>query len=290
MFGKYEHLNKLEEQKMKLKEKLKALADVLTEDQLVSLEEQIKTMVSDEVALRVEEKTTELDKEAELYCEQEVEKRVAEIKETLIEQYDEKLEELENTIVEKVDQFLEMEVTSQISDEMIEKVAMNETFKPIVEGIQKLFEEKYVALDSEGNKVLAETKAEVKELKDKLNEAYAEKLELSKLAESAAVKLKISEKTEDLTESQKQRVKVFFEDKSFDEVESKIDSFVEMISETAEEDKDKTIIAEEKNFSTEDGTIEKTIEEANVANVNESEEVEQKTPYHSTINTAQKFL
>lgn len=276
---------------MKLKEKLKALADVLTDEQLVSLEEQIKTMVSDEVALRVEEKTTELDKEAELYCEQEIEKRLTEEKEKLIEQYEEKLEELENTIVEKVDQFLEMEVTSQISDEMIEKVAINETFKPIVEGIQKLFEEKYVALDAEGNKILAETKAEVKELKDKLDEVYAEKLELSKLAENAAVQLKISEKTQDLTESQKQRVKVFFEDKSFDEVDSKIDSFIEMIGEAVEEDSIKETIAEEKNFSAEDGKIEENIEKENAANVvNESDEVETKRPYSSTLNTAQKFL
>lgn len=279
---------------MKLKEQLKALADVLTDEQLVSLEEQIKTMVSEETDLRVEEKTKELNEQANDYCEQEISKKVLEEKETLIEQYDKKLEELEDTIVEKVDQFIEMEVASQISDEAIEKVAINETFKPIIEGIQHLFEEKYVALDSEGNKVLSEVKAEVKDLKEKLDEAYTEKLEMAKLAETAAVQLKISEKTEELTESQKQRVVTFFEGKSFDEVEKKIDSFVDIINESSAEEttEEETNLNEENNFSNEDGEPEKDTEEKDRIDEGKEEGTseEEKPKYSSVVSIAQNLL
>lgn len=282
---------------MKLTDKIKELKDVLSDEQLVSLEDTIKEMVESEVGLRTEEKINELEAKADEYCEQEIAKKVEEEKEALIEQYDGKLEELEENIVEKMDQFLEAEINEQISDEAVEKVAINETFEPIIKGIMHLFEDKYVSLDSEGNKVLAEQKAKTEELEEKVSELIADKMELSTLAESAAVKLLIAEKTEDMTETQKDRVKTFFEGKSFDDAKEKIDSFVELIEESDESDNDEDTEDinenEENNFSNEDGEATEENENKEIVTENEENKDEEDgdKPYSTpTINKAQDFL
>lgn len=282
---------------MKLTDKIKELKDVLTEEQILSLEDDIKVMVKEEVDLRIEEKVNELEVKAEEYCEKEISEKVEAEKEKLIEEYEGKLEELEENIVEKVDQFLDSEINEQISDEAIEKLALNETFEPIITGIQELFETKYAALDSEGSKALAEAKEQVGKLEEEKDELIADKMELSELAESAAVKLKLKEATEELTETQKERVETFFEGKSFEEVEKKIEPFVAMLNESDDsddEDDDTENINEENNFSDEDGEVTKENEEKE--NINESEESEnddadEDKPYTSTnIDGAQNFL
>lgn len=231
-----------------------ALKDVLSPEQLdefktevqQAIDESVKAKVDAEivrleekaeeyVGLVVEEKTNELTTKAEEFVALQLEEKKAE----LIKEYDEKLEQLETTVVESLDRFLDSEISEKISDSLLESVAQHQALRPLVDGMKKLFEDHYVALDSDGSKVIVKLQEENSKLEDKLSEAIAEKLELSELAESAAIELLVREKTEELSIGQSSKVKMFFEGKSFDEVSSKIDSYINLISE--EEDKEETV-------------------------------------------------
>jgi hypothetical protein len=273
---------------MKLTEKLK---DVMSPEDLIELESGIKTMVNEQVALRVEEKTIELEKKAEEFCEQEIRNKVAEEKEALIETYEKKMEDLENNMVEKLDNFLDSVITEQISEESIKKIALNETYEPIIKGIQDLFESKYVAIDSNGEKLVKEQKETVRQLRNENSTLIKEKMELSELAEAGAVKLIISEKTDGLTETQKTRVKNFCENKTFDEVERQIDSFIDLVE--GKEDDDEEVLDEkvESNNSDKDaGNAEDELNENKKEDKPEDTLNENEDVYGGVINSANKFL
>jgi hypothetical protein len=149
----------------------------------------------------------------------------------LEKEYDEKLDELETKLIETLDKFLDSEISEEISDEMLERVAINETLKPIVEGIQNVFSENHIELDSDGAKKIKELSDSLESVKSELSETIAEKMELSELAEKGATKLLLIEKTEGLSKAQKDRINVILEDKSFDETESKIDDIINFVIE-----------------------------------------------------------
>jgi len=278
---------------MKITEKLK---EVLSEEDLKTFEDSVKKMIDEQVELRVDEKTTELEEKAEEFCEQEITKKVAEEKEALIESYDLKMEELENNMVERLDGFLDAVITEQISDETLTKIAINETLEPLVEGIKTLFEEKYVALDTDGQKLVAEAKEEVKKLKDENSDLLADKIELSELAEMGSIRALVAESTRDLTETQIERVKALCEGKSFDEVEGKITAIVEMVSESEDSEKENLDENEDPNLSDKDsgdpkGAINenKKEEEDNKDNLNEDVN-DDDDPMTSIIDSVNNYL
>jgi len=241
----------LEEQVASLiEEKAKVRADLIVEEvkaELENLAEEFTAMKIDEA---VSAKTKELEEEyqtktelfketaiekiqemAEGYVAKEVDEKVSAIKAQLDEEYAEKVSTLEENVVDKLDKFLDLEITSKISDELLEAVAINETYAPIIAGIQSLFESKFVSLDSEGKSIVESAKTEAESLKTKLNESMAEKIALSEKIEKVQTQLLIAQKTEGLTESQKERVSIMLEGKDFEEVSSKIDTVVDIITE-----------------------------------------------------------
>lgn len=231
--------------KMKLiSEKLESLG-VASED-LSTITDTISEMVAESVDTLVEEEKTKIEAIAEEYCAQKIEEGVKAVKEELIEEYDSLLEAFETELVEKLDTFLEMEISSKISEDTLKSIAVNETYKPIIEGIKGLFESEYVALDVEGHGLVRRKQSEVEQLEEQLSQALAEKMELQEAAELAATKLLIANKTKDLTESEIVRVQQFFEGKSFDEVNKKIDGFVDIVTESVTAAKKTSTLSESK--------------------------------------------
>lgn len=266
-----------------IEEKAKERADLIVEEVKAELETlaesytamKIEEAVSEKVSLLEEEyqHKTELFKEtaiekiqemAEGYIAKEVETKVEEIRTVLQEEYAEKVEILEENVVDKLDKFLDLEITSKISDELLEAVAINETYAPIIAGIQHLFETKYVAIDSEGSKIVEAAKAEAEDAKKKLDEAFAEKVKLASKVEKLQTGLLIATKTEGLTESQKDRAMLMLEGKSYEDVLSKIDTVVDIITEAEDVigGTSKTeVINENENHDVFAGYIEEAVEE-----------------------------
>ena len=234
-------------------------------EDLIEIQETVKEMVDEKVEILVEEKTTELETLAEEYCAKQIDEGVVAEKEKLEAEYETKYVELEDRLVENIDQFLDVQICENISDEALKSVAINETYAPIIEGIKTLFEDKYTALDVEGDGLLKDYKEKLDESEEKVSSLIAEKIELSNLAEASACKLLISEKVKDLTDTDRERVLTFFEGKDFDEIESKIDGFVDMVIEK------ETIVTESKVAKV---TSKETISESEVTSESECIEEE----------------
>jgi len=218
---------------------MKKLKDVLSESEVVKFEKATKKLVTEQVALRVEEETKKITLKGEEFCKIKIEEGVKKASEKLIEEYDKKLEDLEEVVVERLDKFLDLEISTQISDDVLKKIAINETLQPLVSKIQDVFEKDFVALDSDGQKVIEETKRELQELRDEHSKKIAENIELAELSEKAACDLLVLKKTSHLTETDRERVKNFCEGKSFDDLSNKIDSFVSLVEDDNKSDDSK---------------------------------------------------
>jgi hypothetical protein len=214
-----------------MKNILKKLEGVMSAEDLTELQNSISEKINESAQAKadliVEEKINELETLSEEY----VEKRVAEEKLALEEAKTTDMEALETSLIENLDAFLNSEIASKISDEAVLKVAINETLLPVIEGIKRVFEESHIAIDSEGSTIVKESVSKVKELEEQTSTLIAEKMELTEkvaLFEKAEL---LDAKVEGLNEDQQKRVFMMFENASIDDINAKIDPFLEMIIE-----------------------------------------------------------
>lgn len=220
---------------MKKSEIIKKLEGVLSAEDLKTFEESLDEMIQEKVDMLAEEKENYLTEKAEEYTEKEVQRRLDEETENLIEEYDKKMEQLEEKVIDTLDEFLDSEIISEsISDELVEKTALNETYKPIIDGIMDLFENKFVSLDTEGYKLVKEAKETVESKTKELDEIMEEKISLKKENEDLKSAVLVAQKIEGMTPKQKDRVINFFEGKEYSNIKKEIDDFVEMVKEEHE--------------------------------------------------------
>jgi len=239
----------------KITEKIK---EILTPEDLEAFEGAVESLISERTALVEEELKNKYDEIAEEYVQKRLAEEIEKEKASLVESYDQKLSALEKKVVNKLDSFMDHVITEQISDETIEKIAINETLQPIVNGIKKLYEDNHIAIDADGSNVIKEKEEKISDLEKKLSESIAKGMETEERLEKTAVFLLISEKTEGMVKSQKDRVVKMFRDKPFEEVEDKIETFIEMVKESREkpikENKETKKIDE--ILTEDDGTVE----------------------------------
>lgn len=218
-----------------LPEKLK---EVLSEDDQKKLETAIGDLIeskSDERAdLKVEAKTKELTATLEADFAKKLDEAIVAEKAKLEEEKTKAIEALEESLLEKLSSFLDLQISEKISEETLEKIAINETFKPIIEGIKDLFESKFIELDTDGEALLRDAKEEIESLNDKISSEITEKIELKESIDRLKADILVKEKTKDLSPEQATKVAKFFEDKDLKETEKKIDAFLEMIVEKEE--------------------------------------------------------
>jgi len=253
-FLELELKERLDEAKATLEAEYETKTQSFKEAALEKLQEHADSYVATVLAEKLEAKTLELD-----------------------EAFDAKVEALEESVLDNLDRFLELEITSNISDSLLESIAINQAFKPIVEGIQGLFESHYVAIDTDGSEKVEALETKVKTLETKLDESYEHKMVLNEKVDTLKAGLLIATKCDGLTATQKDRVITMFEGKSFDEVKAKIDTFVQVLEEK------ETFEREEVETINEDVFSASFEEDKDVETLNESEEVEVKDNFKFTL-------
>jgi len=196
------------------------------------IEEKTKAKLSDLIQLKEEELKTKYESLAEKYVSKEVDKRLTDEKAKLVESYDKKLSLLEQKVVTKLDSYLDHVISEQISDEMLEKVAINETLQPVVEGIRAVFSDNHLKLNSKAQSTINSLTKGIEEIKSELSESIEKNIKLESKLEQSAVYLLISEKTNGLKKSDKQKVVGMFKSKDFEEVEKNIDNYLQLIKES----------------------------------------------------------
>ena len=233
-----------------IEEKAKIRGEMIVEEEKSRLEELAESFCEQEVKTRLElkekalvesyeAKTNEfketavekLQALADKYVTEQLAEAIAKETEKLEEKYEAKFEKLEESVLDNLDKFLDMEITNKISDEVLKEHAINQAYAPVVDGIFKLFESTLVALDSDGEKTIKESEEKTAELTKKLNESYQATINLQKKNDELKTGLLIASKIDGLSNKMKSRVITMFEGKSFDEVASKIDTFVQVLEE-----------------------------------------------------------
>ena len=220
----------------------KKIEEILSPDDLKTFEEGVERMIVARVGAGVAEKLVVLEAElktkydtiSEQYVEKklasELQKRSAE----LVTEADAKLDALEKKVVSRLGSFLDRVVTESISDAVLEKVAINEVALPIVEKIRSIFAENYVRVDTDGQKKIDEAVVKSVKAEKQLSESISKNMVLEERLEKLAVFLMISERTQGLAPALKKRVVEEYKACTFDEVDGKIDGFVQLIKEADE--------------------------------------------------------
>lgn len=155
--------------------------------------------------------------------------QVEKMKQFIEEEVDKTVEEYKEGLVEKIDSFLEAELSELVPDSLIEAQAKIEIYEPLVEGFKQVISKHGVQIDSEGHELLKDAKTEIENLAEEVNEKTAEYNELEEAAEKLLARVLIMEKSDGMTDDQKEKIAVLFDGKSSDEINEKFDEIATLI-------------------------------------------------------------
>jgi len=146
-----------------------------------------------------------------------INEKVSGVVASLEEQYEARLTEevgaIEEALVEKIDSYLDYVVEQWVEENKlaIESGIKAEVVESFMEGLKGLFTEHYVDAPQEKLDILAQTAAEVEELKAKLSASINENIELSKKLESAEADKAFTEVSEGLAATQIEKLRTLAE-------------------------------------------------------------------------------
>jgi len=158
-------------------------------------------------------------------------------------------------ITEKLDGYLDYMVSEYIEENVqaIEHEQKNEILEGFVSGMQKLFADNYIEVPDERYNVVDEQAKEIESLKEDLDAEMNKNVEAKgKLAEASAEKI-FREVTEELTETQKAKMKMLAEGVEFDDAETYSEK-LNTLKDTyfpSESEKDEVVAEEGANGSSE---------------------------------------
>ena len=161
-------------------------------------------------------------------------------------------------ITEKLDGYLDYMVTEYIEENVhaIEHKQKNEILEGFVSGMQKLFAENYIEIPNEKYNVIDEQAKEIKDLKETLDAEMNKNIEAKgQLADATAEKI-FREVTEDLTETQKAKMKTLAEGVEYDDAKTYAEK-LNTLKDTyfpSEAEKEE-VIAEEGSSDSSDGVM-----------------------------------
>ena len=157
-----------------------------------------------------------------------VKKEVAQIEEKYEEDTKEAIEEIKEDLTEKVDSYLNYVAENWVTENelAIERGLKTELTEDFINGLKKLFEEHYVEVPEDKFDVVEELANRLDDQEDKLNEEVAQNISLSQDIEELKREKIISEASNDLADSEQEKLKELAEDVDYENEEN----FVEKVS------------------------------------------------------------
>lgn len=259
------------------------LADVVSPEKLNTIEETTNALIEEKVNEKAEQETERLELLSEQYIKEEVEKQVSVIKESLQKDYEEKVSQFESDIIDHADQFLDEEVVNKIPEDVIKEAAEVRVYKPLVEGIKKVFSENGLELNTDGSVIVKEAEEKVKDYEKQLDESKAKNLELIKESNELKAKSLIAEKSAELTPNQKEKFSKLVEGKDLADLQKQIDTLVEIV--TAKEEKSEAIDENEKVEAVDEKEL-----NINKDDVNKEEKEELDSDLSALVKQARSYL
>ncbi len=188
-----------------------------------------------------------------------VKENLKSIKEKMEEKLEEQVADTLSDITEKLDGYLDYMVTEYIEENVqaIEHKQKNEILEGFVSGMQKLFAENYIEIPNERYNVVDEQAKEIESLKETLDAEMNKNIEAKgQLANATAEKI-FREVTEDLTETQKAKIKKLADGVEYDDAESYTEK-LNTLKETyfpSEAEKEEVIATEGSKDATSNGVM-----------------------------------
>jgi hypothetical protein len=200
--------------------------EVKKESYDIDMTDDIEALVSDEDLsedFKVKAKTI-FEAAVASKLKEQLEEKEAELEEEL----NKKVEEVKDDLTEKVDSYLNYVSESWVSENelAIERGLKSELTEDFISGLKKLFEEHYVEVPEDKFDVVEELANRLDEMEDKLNEEVASNITAQQDIEELQREKIISEASNDLADTQVEKLKSLSEDIDFESEEN----FVEKVS------------------------------------------------------------
>jgi len=150
-------------------------------------------------------------KEAEL--QEEFEETVAALEEEFEAKLQEETSNIFEDISEKLDQYLDYAINEWLEENklVVENSLRAEIAEDFIQGLHGLFSEHYIRVPEEKIDLVAEMKAELEEVKAKLNETVDSKLELQAIIDEATREAALEEMSEGLSAIQAEKLRTLAE-------------------------------------------------------------------------------
>jgi len=192
---------KKEEVEIDMSDDIEAL--VADEDLSEEFKTKAKTIFEAAVASKVKEKTSEVETQYE-------------------EKTSEAIEEIKEDLTEKVDSYLNYVAENWVQENelAIERGLKTELTEDFINGLKKLFEEHYVEVPEDKFDVVEELANRLDEQEDKLNSEVADNIKLSQDIEELKREKIISEASNDLADSEQEKLKELTEDVDYESEEN----------------------------------------------------------------------
>ena len=199
--GEEEESVKKEEIEIDMTDDINAL--VADEDLSEEFKSKAKTIFEAAVASKVKEQMTEAEAKLE-------------------EETTQKIEEIKDDLTEKVDNYLNYVSESWVTENelAIERGLKSELTEDFINGLKKLFEEHYVEVPEDKFDVVEELANRLDEMEDKLNEEVASNIGAQQDIEELQREKIISESSDDLADTQVEKLKALAEDVDFENAEN----------------------------------------------------------------------
>ena len=193
---------------------------VKKEDVDVDMTDDINALVADEDLS--EEFKTKAKTIFEAAVASKLKEKVSEIETQYEETTKEAIEEIKEDLTEKVDSYLNYVAESWVSENelAIERGLKTELTEDFINGLKKLFEEHYVEVPEDKFDVVEELANRLDEQEDKLNSEVAENIKLSQDVEELKREKIISEASEELADSEREKLKELTEDVDYENEEN----------------------------------------------------------------------
>lgn len=184
--------------------------DDLTED----FKERAEVVFEAAVNTRVNLETARLEEEYEA--------KAAELEEAFEAQLEEQTANLMEEMTNKLDQYLDYCVEQWMEDNKlaIENSLRADIAEDFMEALRNVFAEHYIRVPDEKIDLVAEMKAELDEVKTKLNETLDEKIQLQTIIDEASKEAAIEEVSEGLAETQIEKLKTLAEGIDYTDAET----------------------------------------------------------------------
>lgn len=154
--------------------------------------------------------------------EEEYEAVAKELEEAYATDLEEAIIEVREETVSKLDQYLDYCVENWLSENQlaIESSIRAEIAENFMDALRNVFAEHYITVPDQKIDIVAEMKAELDELKVKLNETLDKKIELEQIIEQATKEATIDEVSEGLAETQVEKLRILAEGLDFTDSET----------------------------------------------------------------------